>query len=79
MSRVPRSFARSHPQAVDNALACVRLFGTDLPAHPTWEQVQLEYQKVWQTLNGRLIDLPLMTDPELQAAMQVLRWLAEAA
>ena len=72
-----------YPQAVDNALACVRLFGIDLPEHPTWEQVQLEYQKVWQTLNGRsiesLIDLPLMTDPELQAAMQVLRWLAEAA
>ena len=46
------------------------------PAHPTWEQVQAEYETVWQTLDGRpiesLIDLPLMTDPELQAAMQVL-------
>jgi PAS domain S-box-containing protein len=43
---------------------------------PTWEQVQAEYVSVWQTLNGRpvesLINLPLMTDPELQAAMQVL-------
>jgi signal transduction histidine kinase len=36
----------------------------------------LEYETLWQSLNGRpiegLIDLPLMTDPELQAAMQVL-------
>src|SRR6202022_2412214 len=65
-----------NPQAVDTALTCLRLFGIDLPAHPTWEQVQAEYETVWQTLNGRpiesLIDLPLMTDPELQAAMQVL-------
>src|SRR6202048_2536810 len=63
-------------QAVATALTCLRLFGIDIPAHPAWEQVQAEYETVWQTLNGRpiesLIDLPLMTDPELQAAMQVL-------
>ena len=65
-----------YPQAVDSALACLRLFGIDIPAHPTWEQVQAEYETVWRNLDGRpiesLIDLPLMTDPELQAAMQVL-------
>ena len=65
-----------YPQAVASALTCLRLFGIDLPAHPTWEQVQAEYETVWQTLDGRsiesLIDLPLMTDPELQAAMRVL-------
>jgi PAS domain S-box-containing protein len=63
-------------QAVDTALTCLHLFDIDLPAHPTWEQVQAEYETVWQILNGRpiecLIDLPLMTDPELQAAMQGL-------
>jgi PAS domain S-box-containing protein len=63
-------------QAVASALTGLRLFGIDIPAHPTWEQVQAEYEQVWQTLNGRpiesLIDLPLMTDPEQQAAMQVL-------
>ena len=46
-----------------------------MPAHPTQEQVQAEYETVWQALDARpiesLIDLPLMTDPELQAAMQV--------
>ena len=72
-----------HPQAVDSALTCLRLFGIDLPAHPTPEQVQAEYETVWQTLDGRpiesLIDLPLMTDPKMQAAMQVLSVLAGPA
>ncbi len=47
------------------------------------EQVQTEYDTVWQTLDGRaiesLIDLPLMTDPELQAAMDVLSVLIDPA
>src|ERR1700730_1857641 len=65
-----------HRQALAGALTYLRLFGIDLPAHPTWEEVQAEYETVWQTLSGRpiesLIDLPLMTDPELRAAMRVL-------
>jgi PAS domain S-box-containing protein len=69
-----------YTEAVATALTCLRLFGIDLPAHPTWEQVQAEYETVWQALNERpiesLIDLPLMTDPELQAATQVLSVLA---
>ena len=72
-----------HPQAVDSALTCLRLFGIDLPAHPTFEQVQAEYESVWQTLDGRLIesliDLPLMTDPGLQAAMRALSVLTTPA
>jgi predicted ATPase len=70
-------------QGVSTALTCLRLFGIDLPAHPTWEQVQAEYETIWQTLNGRpiesLIDLPLMTDPELQPAMRVLSVFTPAA
>ncbi|CAB3796427.1 trifunctional serine/threonine-protein kinase/ATP-binding protein/sensor histidine kinase [Pararobbsia alpina] len=72
-----------NPQAVNSALACLRLFGIDLPAHPTQEQVQAEYETVWRNLAGRpiesLIDLPLMTDPELQAAMRLLSALFGAA
>ena len=70
-------------QAVASALTCLRLFGIDIPAHPTWEQVQAEYEAVWQTLEGRptesLIDLPVMTDPELQAAVQLLSVLGPPA
>jgi PAS domain S-box-containing protein len=72
-----------NPQAVDSALTCLRLFGIDIPAHPTWEQVQTEYETVWRNLDGRpiesLIDLPMMTDPEVQAAMQVLSVLTPPA
>ena len=72
-----------HPLAIDSALSCLRRFGIDLPAHPTPEQVRAEYETVWQTLNGRpiesLIDLPLMTDPKVLAAMQVLSVLAGPA
>jgi PAS domain S-box-containing protein len=72
-----------YQQAVASALTGLRLFGVDLPAHPAWEQVQAEYESVWQTLGGRpiesLIDLPLMNDPELRAALQVLSVLAPPA
>jgi predicted ATPase/GAF domain-containing protein len=72
-----------YAQAVDSGLACLRLFGIDLPAHPSWEDVQAEYETAWQTLDGRpvesLIDLPLITDPGLQAAMQVFLDLTPAA
>jgi predicted ATPase/signal transduction histidine kinase/ActR/RegA family two-component response regulator len=70
-------------QGVDSALRCLRLFGIDLPAQPTWERVQAEYETVWSNLKARpiedLIDLPLMSDREIQAAMQVLSTLLSSA
>jgi predicted ATPase len=70
-----------YPQALDNALACLRLFGIDLPAHPSWGEVETEYDTIWRNLAGRsietLLELPRMTNPELQAAMQVFSILAE--
>ncbi|MBV8140048.1 MAG: AAA family ATPase, partial [Deltaproteobacteria bacterium] len=63
------------PQAVATALTCLRGFGFDMPAHPTQGQADAEFEIVWQALGARpiesLIDLPLLTDPELQAAMRV--------
>ena len=63
-------------QAVDSALTCLRLFSIDISAHPPQEQVQAEYERVWRNLDGRLIenliDLPQMTDPELQTATDML-------
>jgi PAS domain S-box-containing protein len=64
------------PKAVESALECLRLFGIEMSPHPAREQVEVEYEKVWSSLGTRsiesLIDLPLMTDPEMKAAMQVL-------
>ena len=63
-------------QAVVSALTCLRLFGIDIQPCPPWEQVKAEHERVWQSLDGQpiedLLDLKLMTDPELQAAMQLL-------
>jgi PAS domain S-box-containing protein len=63
-------------EAVDIALECLRLFGIEMPPHPTREQVQTEYEEVWKNLEGRsiasLIELPPMCDPEMHAAMSVL-------
>ena len=36
-------------RAVDRGLECLSLFGIEMSAHPTREQVQVEYQKIWQT------------------------------
>ncbi len=72
-----------YQEAVATALTCLCGFGIEMPAHPIEEQVQAEYDAVWHTLDGRpiesLIDLPLMTEPELQAAMQMLSALIPSA
>ena len=64
------------PQAVASAITCLRLFGIDIPPHPTWEHVQTESEAIWHNLKGQsiesLIDLPLMSDPEMRAAMDML-------
>ena len=41
-------------QAIDSGLACLRVFGIDLSADPTPDQVQGEYEQVWQALGERL-------------------------
>jgi predicted ATPase/GAF domain-containing protein len=78
-----KTMKSENQQAVDTALTCLRGFGIDMPAHPTEAEVRGEYETFWQTLNGRsiesLVDLPLMTDPELQAATQVLSVLSAPA
>jgi PAS domain S-box-containing protein len=73
----------AYQEAVGSALECLRLFDVEMPEHPTWEQVHDEYEKVWWNLGARsiesLIDLPPMTDPEIQAATRVLSRLYEVA
>jgi PAS domain S-box-containing protein len=66
-------------QGVDAALECLRLFGIEMSPHPTRDEVQAEYDIVWRNLKEQsiesLIELPLMTNPEMQAAMRVLAFL----
>ncbi len=70
-------------QAVASALECLRLFGIDMSPHPSWKQVEAEYETVWRALKGRtiesLIDLPPMADPEMRTTVDVLSVLHPAA
>jgi PAS domain S-box-containing protein len=70
-------------QAVATGLTSLRQMDIDIPAHPTEDQVQAEHEALWHTLKGRpvesLVDLPLMTDQELQAATQVSSFLLASA
>jgi predicted ATPase len=69
--------------AVDRGLECLRLFNIEMPAHPTRAHVQVECEKIWQNLGDRsiesLVDLPSMTDPEMQAAMGIVSVIAAPA
>ncbi|HTI16875.1 MAG TPA: AAA family ATPase [Trinickia sp.] len=70
-------------QAVDSALECLRLFGIEMPAHPSRHEVHAEYEKIWRHLGDRsiesLVDLPRSTSPETHAAMRVLATLISPA
>ena len=70
-------------QAVGSALECLRLFGIDMPAHPSADEVRAGLQKLWRNLGDRqiesLIDLPATSSPEVRAAMQVLTALTSPA
>jgi len=72
-----------HVQAVDCALAGLRLFDIELPAHPTEAQMQEEYEQVWTQLGARpiegVLDQPMVDDPELTAAMRLLTIMVDAA
>ncbi|MBN1206452.1 MAG: serine/threonine-protein kinase PknK, partial [Myxococcaceae bacterium] len=65
-----------YDRAVATARESLRLFGLELPPHPSWEQVLEEYARVQEGLRGRrteeLLDLPPMSDPEARAIMSVL-------
>ena len=70
-------------KAVESGLESLLLFGVDVPANPTREQFQVEYEELWRSLGERkiesLLDRPLMRNEEQQAAMQVLAEIAAAA
>ncbi len=63
-------------RAVAVALNYLRHLGIECSPHPTEDDVRREYQQIWSQLGGRSIedvtDLPLMSDPEWLAAVDVL-------
>jgi PAS domain S-box-containing protein len=62
--------------AVDVCLDYLRQVGVDWTAHPTDAEVGSEYDKMWRRIGERpiesLVDLPLMTDRDRRATMEVL-------
>ena len=63
-------------EAIESVLECLRMFGIEMSPHPSTEEVEEAYHEVWRSLGSRsieeLVDLPLMADPEMQAAMDIL-------
>ena len=70
-------------RAVVVCLNYLQHVGIDWSPHPTREEVEEEYERIWRQLGGRsieeLVDLPLMTDTEWRATMDVLTAAASQA
>jgi PAS domain S-box-containing protein len=63
-------------RGIEVALEYLRNGGTDWSLHPTREEVVSEYNRIWAQLGSRkvdeLLDLPLMTNPNVLHTMDVL-------
>ena len=63
-------------RAVEVCLEYLRRSGTDWSPHPTSDEAQREYDRIWSQVGSRqieeLIDLPLMTNPDVLDALDVL-------
>lgn len=70
-------------QAVAIALDSLRHLGIDWPLEPTEEQVRCEYERIWSQLGDRTIEeiceLPLMSDPDTLATIDLLMRVATPA
>src|ERR1700741_3430943 len=70
-------------RAITVGLDYLRQVGIDWSPHPTDEDVRREYERIWAQLGGRtveeLIELPLMSDPEAFATLDVLTRLVPTA
>jgi PAS domain S-box-containing protein len=63
-------------RAIEVCLDYLRHVGVEWSAHPTKKEVRQEYERLSRQIGSRsiedLVDLPLMTDPEWRATMDVL-------
>jgi predicted ATPase/signal transduction histidine kinase/serine/threonine protein kinase len=77
------SLINQHTRATGVGLDYLKHVGISLSPRPTDDEARREYQRIWSELSGRtneeLIDLPLMTDPESLATLDVLNRLSSPA
>ena len=70
-------------RAIDVSIACLHRLGIELSPHPTEDEALREYERVGALLGSReiedLIDLPLTSDPEFAAILDVLTRVLTAA
>ncbi|WP_437581669.1 sensor histidine kinase [Sorangium sp. So ce887] len=63
-------------RSVEACLEYLQRVGVAWSPHPTDAEVRQEYERMWRTLGNRpieeLLDLPLMTDPDCRATIDVL-------
>ena len=63
-------------RGVEVCLEYQRSRGVEWSPHPTQDQVRQEYERIWSQVGARsieeLVDLPLMSDPESRATLDVL-------
>jgi predicted ATPase/signal transduction histidine kinase/ActR/RegA family two-component response regulator len=63
-------------RGVELCLEYLRITGVQWSPHPTKEEVRTEYHEIWRRIGGRsietLVNLPLMSDPEWRATLDVL-------
>ncbi|QRO02025.1 AAA family ATPase [Archangium violaceum] len=62
--------------ALATLVECLAQMGMPMSLRPTWEEVVAANEEVWTLLGNRpiesLVDLPRMTDPDMEAVMSVL-------
>jgi predicted ATPase/signal transduction histidine kinase len=62
--------------AISCLLECLTQMGMPMPLHPSWEEVVAANEEVWALLGERsiesLVELPRLTDPDMEAVMSVL-------
>src|SRR5260370_37970377 len=63
-------------QGIEICLEYLRRGGMDWSAHPSGDEVQREYDRIWSLLGDRqiedIVDRPLVTDPDTLDVLEVL-------
>ncbi|WNG50261.1 AAA family ATPase [Archangium minus] len=65
-----------YPEGMTCIMECLTLLGTPLPPRPTWEEAVAAHEEAWAALGDRpiesLVELPLMTDPDMKLAVSAM-------